>query len=150
MKFFFDSAMYRMLSKIAFEWYCSKNNISEYYNEFNDIIKFITTGHGSNPVSIIQEESLYETINQQVNPGSHTLLAFEKDNGEINVVIALFGLLIYRVVVAKNKPKICNNNFLYTELRTDSTRKDIVHNSFEDAQHKFFDMLSQKNSWKQV
>lgn len=50
---FFDTSMYRILSKIAFEWYCSKNSISGYYSKFNDIIKFITTGEGTNPVSII-------------------------------------------------------------------------------------------------
>ncbi len=59
---FFDSSMYRMLSKIAFEWYCIKNNISGYYSEFSNIVEFITTGNGTNPVSIIQEEELYKIV----------------------------------------------------------------------------------------
>ena len=59
---FFDSSMYRMLSKIAFEWYCVKNNISGYYSEFSNIVEFITTGNGTNPVSIIQEEELYKIV----------------------------------------------------------------------------------------
>ena len=53
---FFDISMFRMLSKIAFEWYCAKNSISGYYSEFSNIVEFITTGNGTNPVSIIQEE----------------------------------------------------------------------------------------------
>lgn len=145
---FFDSAMHRMLSKIAFEWYCSKNNISGYYNEFKDIVDFITTGNGTNPVSIIQEEEIYKMIDQQVNLGSHTLLAFEKGDGEIDVVISLFGLLIYRVIVTKNKPSICNNNFLYVELRTDSSRKELVHHSIEEAQQKFVEMLAPEKFMK--
>lgn len=142
---FFDTAMYRMLSKIAYEWYCSKNNISGYYNEFEDIVKFITTGTGANPVSIIQEMEIYKMIDAEVNLGSHVLLAFEKNNGEIDVIISLFGLLIYRVIVTKNKPNDCSNNFLYTELRTDSSRRELIHHSLDEAQQKFFDILAPKN-----
>lgn len=142
---FFDIAMYRMLSKIAYEWFCSKNNISEYYNEFEDIVKFITTGTGTNPVSIIQEIEIYKMIDFQVNLGSHVLLAFEKNNGEIDVIIYLFGLLIYRVIVTKNKPDNCSNNFLYTELRTDSSRRELIHHSLDEAQQKFFDILAPEN-----
>ena len=144
MQFFFDTAMYRMLSKIAYEWYCSKNNISGYYNEFEDIVKFITTGTGANPVSIIQEMEIYKMIDVEVNLGSHVLLAFEKNNGEIDVIISLFGLLIYRVIVTKNKPNDCSNNFLYTELRTDSSRRELIHHSLDEVQQKFFDILAPK------
>lgn len=142
---FFDSSMYRMLSKIAFEWYCVKNNISGYYSEFSNIVEFITTGNGTNPVSIIQEEELYKIVDHLGNLGSHILVAFEKENGEIDVIISLFGLLIYRIIVTKNKPKNCVNNFLYTELRTDSSRKEIVHQSEEEAEQTFCGMFAPDN-----
>lgn len=142
---FFDSSMYRMLSKIAFEWYCVKNNISGYYSEFSNIVEFITTGNGTNPVSIIQEEELYKMVDHLGNLGSHILFAFEKENGEIDVIISLFGLLMYRIIVTKNKPKKCVNNFLYTELRTDSSRKEIVHQSLEEAEQTFYGMFAPDN-----
>ena len=142
---FFDISMYRMLSKIAFEWYCSKNSLSDYYSEFNDIVKFITTGEGTNPVSIIQEEKIYEMLDQQVNLGSHTLFAVEKENGEIDVIISLFGLLMYRVKVTKKRPDMCNNNFLYTELRTDSYRNELMYHSYAEAEQKFLETLSLDN-----
>ena len=107
--------MYRMLSKIAFEWYCSKNSIAGYYSEFNDIIKFITTGEGTNPVSIIQEEKIYEMLDQQVNLGSHTLFAVEKEHGEIDVIISLFGLLlIHAFLSADNVPVLSTSGTLLT------------------------------------
>ncbi len=140
---FFDNSMYRMLSKIAFEWYCAKNDLSDHYSEFGDIVEFITTGNGVNPVSIIQEEELYKIVDHLGNLGSHILFAFEKENGEINVIISLFGLLMYRVIVAKNKPDNCVNNFLYTGLRTDSSRKEIIHQSVEEAEQKFMECLHQ-------
>lgn len=142
---FFDNSMYRMLSKIAFEWYCAKNDLSDHYSEFGDIVEFITTGNGVNPVSIIQEEELYKIVDHLGNLGSHILFAFEKENGEINVIISLFGLLMYRVIVAKNKPDNCVNNFLYTELRTDSSRKEIIHQSVEEAEQKFYGMFASDN-----
>lgn len=74
---FFDISIYRMLSKIAFEWYCAKNDVSGYCSEFSSIIEFITTGNGTNPVSIIQEE-IYKMVDQLGNLGSYILFAFEK------------------------------------------------------------------------
>lgn len=139
---FFDISMYRMLSKIAFEWYCAKNDVVGYHEEFKEIIEFITTGESTNPVSIIQEEELYKMLNHQVNLGSHSLFAFEKQDGEIDVVISLFGLLLYRVVVTKNKPTSCNNNFMFTELRIDSSRNELVHHSYEDAFKYYMDFLN--------
>ncbi len=140
--------MYRMLSKIAFEWYCAKNNVTDYYQEFDNIITFITTGEGENPVSIIQKSELYEAFNHQMALGSHTLVAFETDNGEINVIISLFGLLIYRVIVTKNKPEICKQNFLFVELRTDSSRREITHKSVNDAIQCFNDFLSSDKNYE--
>lgn len=142
---FFDISMYRMLSKIAFEWYCAKNNISGRYSEFDNIIDFITTGEGTNPVSIIQEKELYEMVDNLGNLGSHTLFAFEKEDGEIDVIISLFGLLMYRVIVTKKRPNICLNNYIYTELRTDSSRKEIVHQSTKDAESAFWGIFAQDN-----
>lgn len=134
-----------MLSKIAFEWYCSKNNIIDYHLEFDNIISFIVSGEGENPVSIIQQTELYKMLSEQVNLGSHTLFAFETSTGEINVVISLFGLMIYRVLVLKEKPTFCNKNFLFTELRTDSSRHEIVHESIDAAEIFLWITLIQTN-----
>ncbi len=69
MQFFLILQCPECYTKIAYEWYCSKNNISGYYNEFEDIVKFITTGTGANPVSIIQEMEIYKMIDAEVNLG---------------------------------------------------------------------------------
>ena len=131
---FFDISMYRLLSKIAFEWYCAENSVDDCYDDFHEIISFITTGKGNNPVSIIQKEEIYSIYNNQFDLGSHTLFAFETDNGAIEVFISLFGILRYRVVVAKKKPCFCKYNYLFAELRTDSSRKIIKHSSRKDAE----------------
>lgn len=77
-----------------------------------------------------------------MNLGSHTLFAFEVANGEIDVVISLFGLLIYRVIVAKKRPKNCEQNFLFVELRIDSSRREITHKSIAEAEKCFNDCFN--------
>lgn len=139
---FFDQSMYRMISKIAFEWYCAKNNIVGYHQEFDNVITFITTGNGNNPVSIVQNEKTYDALSEEVELGSHTLFAFETANGEINVVISLFGLMMYRVILAKSKSELFKKNFLYAELRTDSARIEIEHKSIIDAEKYLFETLN--------
>ena len=39
---------------------------------------------------------------------------------------------------------VCSNNFLYTELRTDSSRRELIHHSLDEVQQKFFDILAPK------
>lgn len=131
---FFDKSMFRMISKIAYEWYCAKNGVSGKHSEFDNIISYITSGEGECPVSIIQEEGLYRYLSMQVNLGSHVLFAFETPENEIAVVVSLFGIIMYQVIIAKRKPEFCDNNFAFIELRTDSTRKEIIHESIGSAE----------------
>lgn len=142
---YFDEAVFRMAAKIAFEWYCSKNNVSGYHDDFKNIISYITTGKGINPVSIIQNKSLYDIVGEQANLGSHCLFGFEDSNGRINVVLYLFGIAMYRVIVVEHKPSFCCNNFLFVELCTDSSRKEITEISYEQAEKKFYSFLNPKN-----
>lgn len=141
LEIYFSDVMYRMISKIAFEWYCVKNNVSGYHEEFANIISFITTGEGNNPVTIFQNKELYEFYEKQKDLGSHCLFGFEDQEGKINVVVSLFGIAMYRVIVTDKKPEFCPNNFLYTELRTDSSRREIVHTTYEQAEADFFEAL---------
>ena len=131
---FFEESMFRMISKIAYEWYCAKNGVSGKHPEFDNIISYITNGEGECPVSIIQEEGLYRYLSMQVSLGSHVLFAFETPENEIAVVVSLFGIIMYQVTITKSKPEFCNNNFAFIELRTDSTRKEIIHESIGSAE----------------
>ncbi len=144
---YFSEEMFRMISKIAYEWYCSKNDVSGYHDEFKNIVEYITSGKGNNPVTILQNEELYNYYKKQVSLGSHGLFCFIDNTGKVNVVVVLFEIAMYRVIVSDRVPEFCNNNFLYMELRTDSTRKEMVHLSSEDAEKYFFEMLLNSNDY---
>lgn len=130
---FFDEAYYRTLSKIAFEWYCKENNVIGYHSEFDNIIKYITEGNGTCPVTIIQDECIYQLRSNIQNLGSHLLFGFESKDGKLNVVISLFGLLMYRIAITDAPPTFCKNNLLFLELRTDSKRIEFQHENYEAA-----------------
>lgn len=142
LEIFFDETIFRLMAKIAFEWYCAKNKVSGYHEEFNSIISFITTGKGTNPVAIIQNEELYNYIGSQHNLGSHLLFGYQNEDKQIVVVISLFGVAMYKVTLSDHTPDFCVNNFLYQELCTDSSRKEVVHSTIESAQDTFLLSLS--------
>lgn len=59
---YFDVSMFRMIAKIAYEWYCAKNAVLGYHPEFENIVSYITTGTGDCPVSIIQADELSDIV----------------------------------------------------------------------------------------
>ena len=142
---YFSEKMFRMISKIAYEWYCSRNRVVGYHNEFENIVKFITLGKGHNPVTILQNEGLYKYCGQQISLGSHCLFALVDNTGKVNVIVSLFGIAMYRVVVSDAVPAFCKNNFMFMELRTDSSRKELTHVSYEEAENYFFELFNPSN-----
>ncbi len=139
---YFDTSMFRMIAKIAYEWYCAKNGVYGYHSEFEKIVTYITTGEGNCPVSIIQNNEIYQILSEQVNLGSHTLFAFESKHGQIEVVVSLFGILMYRIIIADCRPEFCQKNLLFVELKTDSSRKEITHESISVAENYFKECLN--------
>lgn len=146
---YFSEKMFRMISKIAYEWYCSRNSVVGYHEEFENIVNFITLGKGHNPVTILQNEEIYKYCGQQISLGSHCLFAFVDNTGKVNVIVALFGIAMYRVVVSDTVPVFCKKNFLFMELRTDSSRKELTHVSYEEAENGFLELFNPSNFIKE-
>ena len=46
----FSMAMYRMVAKIGFEWYCAKNKVMSKIDDFTPIIDFITRSNGKSSI----------------------------------------------------------------------------------------------------
>lgn len=141
LEIYFDEAIFRMVAKIAFEWYCAKNDVSGYHEDFKDIISFIVTGNGKNPVTIIENKHLYDMVGEHANLGSHCLFGLQDSNGKVNIILSLFGVVMYRVIVAEHKPIFCQKNLLFLELCTDSSRKEFTEISREHAHQGFVDNL---------
>ena len=68
-----------------------------------------------------------EKFNAYCNNGSHCLVGYISNNGEINVFVDLFGIIIYNVKVCNNIPKFCPNNCLLQKLNLDATSNPCVY-----------------------
>ena len=89
--------MYRLMAKIAFEWYCLHNGIHNKCAEFETLIEFITTGKGNNPVKFISNAEIYSIFNQIFSFGSHTLFSYIGIDNSVNAVVNLFGISAYNI-----------------------------------------------------
>lgn len=129
---FFSLEMYRQVAKIAFEWYCAQNKVSGKYEDFIEIINYIVDGVGENIVSIVADIDINEKFHEYCNSGSHCLVGYISNKGEINVFVDLFGLIIYNVKVCNHIPEFCSNNCLLQKLNLDTTRQALCLHDYND------------------
>lgn len=127
---FFSEAICRLVSKIAYEWYCAKNKIIGKHSNFNNIVSYITTGQGQNPASILTSPSVYDTLNELCSHGSHSLFTYVQENS-INVVVNLFGVAIYNVKLSDSIFDQNLKNCMYQELLTDGSKVEVFHESLQ-------------------
>ena len=129
---FFSLEMYRQVAKIAFEWYCAQNKVTEKHECFNEIIKYIVEGVGENIVSIVADKDINNKFNNYCNNGSHCLVGYKTKEGEINVFVDMFGLIIYNVKICDDIPEFCDKNCLLQKLNLDATRNNLCLNDYND------------------
>lgn len=129
---FFSLEMYRQVAKIAYEWYCAQNNVSDKYDDFVEIIEYIVEGNGKDIVSIVSDNDINEKFRKYCNSGSHCLVGYISNEGKINVFVDLFGLIVYNVKVCDHVPKFCMNNCLLQKLNLDTSRQSLCLHDYND------------------
>lgn len=134
MSVFFGKAMHRLISKIAYEWYCLSNNVTDKMAVFEPLIDFIVVGEGISPVSIVRDEGAYSFINKMTDLGSHTLMSYVAKDGSVNILISLFGIAIYNVRVCNNTQQTCPNNVLFLTINIDAQRSSFKYRSLDELE----------------
>ena len=134
---FFSLEMYRLIAKIAFEWYCLHNGIHNRYAEFEALIEFITTGTGNNPVQFISNAEVYSLFNQMFAFGSHTLFSYIGIDNSVNIVVSLFGISAYNIKILDKPIDSCENNVLFQELTLDAKRNQFFGKTVEELGNAF-------------
>ena len=145
---FFSNSMYRLASKIAYEWYCLCNDISGKLNQFDDIIDYICTGHGNNPVSIVSNPELYKLFEDLADFGSHILITYIGTDGSVNAIISLFGIAIYNVRLLNNRITECKNNVNFLKLTLDSKRDSFSYEDINELRNCFFTSFNRNKAGK--
>jgi len=133
---FYSQEMFRMISKIAYEWYCLKNDINDKYDDFTNIIDFITLGVGQ-PVSIIEDVEIISYFKQNTIFASHCIIGYLSQDKNVYVLVSLFGAALYKVEVCKFDSQLCKNNCMLQEFTINSVRKEIV---YEDPASLIYDV----------
>lgn len=119
---FFGQKIHRLAAKIAFEWYCLNNNVANKLNAFETIIEFIVNGKGNDPVHIMGSEDIYILINKMSDLGSHSLLSYVAGDGSVNVLVSLFGIVIYNVRICDQIIQECPYNAMFLTINLDAAR----------------------------
>ena len=141
---FISEEIKRMVAKIAFEWFALKNDVCQKENEFTEIINYISTGKiEENRVNLIIDDELYSIIHNYFSPlGNHCLISYVKDC-KINIIVNLFGVIIYNVELCKVELKF-PNNVLFHEIDIDGNQQEFIYKNINDLKSKV------QNSFQEV
>ncbi len=111
---FFTCDIFRLVSKIAYEWFCKEYEIKEKVYEFQQIINFIVNGGENEFVTLVYEENVYNNLHRFSNLGSH-ILCLNVHNDTIEVMVSLFGIATYIVNLGKYNISKLEYKCLYFE-----------------------------------
>lgn len=139
---FFCESMYRLMAKIAFEWYCLCNDIQNKCDDLENIIRFITEGIGDNPVTIFcsGEDQSFNTM--ITNIGNHTLITYIPEDGSLNVLISLFGIALYNVKLSETVPENCKYGINYASIDLDGKRTEFKAKTEKELSDEIFSHMT--------
>ena len=129
---FFSNEMHRLMAKIAYEWYCLHNNITDRLDDFDSIIDFITTGNGSDPVELISNKEVYARFEQLSDFGSHTILSYIGLDDSVNIIVSFFGIAMYNIRLLPHPIDQCKYNAVYQMVTIDAKREQFCFYSMAD------------------
>ena len=136
---FFCNEMYRLIAKIAFEWFCLMNEINQKKECFSKIIQFIETGNDNGFVTIVNDKKVHSLFNNE-SPfefGSHTILSYIAKDGSVNVLVSLFGISIYNVKLLSQKNSECKNIASLSSLTINSKHYQFRESDIAQLENKF-------------
>ncbi|MEO2601359.1 hypothetical protein AB2T63_04805 [Clostridium butyricum] len=137
---FYSLEMFRLMSKIAFEWYCKENNILDRDERFAAIIKYITDGTSTtqqNFVDIINDKDIYIKFNETFETYSTVLFSYEDEYGNVFCIIDLYGMVLYRVWLCVDKENLQGEKRLFLlESMIDGSKTSLNSKSFDSSVQK--------------
>lgn len=138
---FTNNSIFRMVAKIAYEWFCKVNNIMYKNSSFSNIIDFITTGASSKPVvTPINDISVINLIDSFTSKGSHFLAYYISENNKVKAIVSLFGVALYEVIISYKIENLDNFYILASqEFDLVKTHKPIKYKTIEDLKEEYDD-----------
>lgn len=140
---FFSESIYRLACKIAYEWFCLRNKIEDRYDQFDEIVNYITEGDDCrNIVKIVADAEVYRFFNNLAGFGSHVLLSYEGTDGYIHVVVNIFGIVMYDVTLCKNN-ELCRFKALFQMITLDSIQRCFSYIDINNLVNNFINSFNE-------
>lgn len=135
---YFTTSMFRLMAKIAFEWYCKENNIHDKDERFASITNYIINGTNNttsqNIVEIVTQQEIYDIFDGYFSPKSHILFCYHDEYGNVFCMISLFGILVYRIWLCNDyENKLSEKRLFYYESIIDGSETSKKVSSFTEA-----------------
>ena len=118
---FYSQYMFRTVAKIAYEWYCVRNNIDGMHDEFREIIDYIANGfyNGDDRVSLVADYNVIKKFCEVENSGGHLLVLYVDNKGGISALVYLLSVVLYNVKICDSIPDFTTYNCLIQHIRID-------------------------------
>lgn len=105
------------IAKMAYEWYCFKNNIEEFKEEYSDIVSYILGKTDGDFVDIIIDGNYYFAMDKLSEIGTNSFFQYDDVDGYRYVVVDLWKTVSYRVRIGKSsESSFSDANALFFEL----------------------------------
>lgn len=125
--------MKRLIAKIAYEWFCSFNQITSKPNIANDIRDYILGESVKEVVEFINDINIKNAFNQIGGDYSHKLISFINKNKKYCVIIAFWDIAYYAVEISDVESYLEGKEFYYREQFLDSSHLPYL----KDTQREF-------------
>lgn len=138
---FKSESMFRMVAKIAYEWFCKINDIMHMNTSFSDVINFIITGQSDkNIVTPITNKTFIDQISSLIGKGSHLLTYYTTSDNELKAIVSIFGVSFYKVNLTDNLINLDNTyKIVSQEFDLSKTHKPITYKSINDLENIYWD-----------
>lgn len=115
---FYSQSMLKLVSKIAYEWFCKKNEIYEYRVDSSEVVNFILYDTGM-PVEVFDSVRFNNEIFKETYVGAHSLGIFSDESGSY-VFYSFWGLVNYKIKVSNIHINMHNETDIYV-IRSDGS-----------------------------
>jgi hypothetical protein len=129
---FYSKEMKQLISKIAYEWFCSFNKIHNKPQFGKEIRDFILGKTKNNTVKVVTDQSVIEAFKNIGNENSHQLISYVDKNNDYCVMIDFWGIIIYQVMICSVSEFLDSVKLFYREQKINSEHVPYSRNEVEE------------------
>lgn len=129
---FFSKEMQQLISKIAYEWFCSINKIKDKPLFGEEIRKFILDETTVGTVEVITDKNVMDAFKELGEENSHQLVTYLDKEKNYCVVINFWGIITYKATICELSEFPASIDFFYREQLINSEHLPYSKQNIQD------------------